>query len=709
MGKKCKENSKLFSIGIIIIACQIITGILVFDKINSSEWDKVYEKEETIMGSIKNGMDNTIDVINYNMDRTNALFRDYEYSMTKEQYENFMHWSSLPVKSIVETYFWMPKIYYDYKMQYEDFCKKNIISTCYIFQSNESNPSQFIPVPKRDYYYPIIYAEPPLATGNTYIGYDMTSTVSSRRFINIAKQSVNLTSSHRTNSLAKKVNPNSYEILLSKFAFRNMTHPNMSDVIGIHMTTININNMINGIIKINKIEFDRDDFDLFIFDVTENDIMDKKELNISLLYKEINSEYRNIWFDDDMKYGNMNFSVIHKLHYILKNRQWNIYFKFKNVFRDGIKENISMIILISISGLSVLVNVICVILYILFHNLKIKAETEKQKKIIANQMLGYVNHEIRNPLNGISGLVELSIDTLNSHVNIFDDDFSYEKFMKYKRDILETVTSDLQTAGRSCTLLKHIVNDILDIRKLEEGKVLLSIEKMKIERIIINLKRTIVPLLNEKPDVKFQIISQILSYEIMLDPHRLMQILLNLLSNAIKFTTKGHIYLKIYVENNNIIFMVEDTGRGIPNNKKMDIFQPFHQTESADSTRYGGIGLGLYLCHMLSKCMKGHIYFTSEYGKGTRFFVTFQDTIIVNKSVDSERIDINKIKMTNSFLKKSIFNNDENKISKSEDNTKIDIQDDEKEISKSQSNKKTCDDEKEISKSNDNKKENYII
>jgi signal transduction histidine kinase len=118
-----------------------------------------------------------------------------------------------------------------------------------------------------------------------------------------------------------------------------------------------------------------------------------------------------------------------------------------------------------------------------------------------------------------------------------------------------------------------------------------------------------------------------------IDEMRLKQILLNFLTNALKFTESGSITLKIEEFDQTMKFSVIDTGKGIPQNDKSKIFQPFNQINKEDASRHSGIGLGLYLCKMLSTCMNGKIGFESEFKKGSTFWVEFQKKVLKESDV----------------------------------------------------------------------------
>lgn len=197
---------------------------------------------------------------------------------------------------------------------------------------------------------------------------------------------------------------------------------------------------------------------------------------------------------------------------------------------------------------------------------------KKQKKMeFSNIMLSYVNHEIRNPLNAIKCLIEISIDDI---INNFNKD---------------NIMSNLHTAKNSCSLLEHIVNDILDISRLNEHKLKINNTNIDVKNLIYNIDKILKYKFDEKPQLKFNMNINLLN--LVGDQYRIEQLLINLISNSIKYTENGSIDLNIYEFNDFIHFEVKDTGRGIPEENFQNIFKPFEQTDVTDSLRHGGYGL----------------------------------------------------------------------------------------------------------------------
>ncbi|HCL55388.1 MAG TPA: hypothetical protein DHW82_00025 [Spirochaetia bacterium] len=251
------------------------------------------------------------------------------------------------------------------------------------------------------------------------------------------------------------------------------------------------------------------------------------------------------------------------------------------------------------------------------------AETSNQAK---NLFLANMSHEIRTPLNGIFGILSLlKLEASN-----------------------QTQLEYIEAMDYSSNLLLHIVNDILDISKIESGKIEMEYKEIELEELILKIMDMLCVNAEKKGLEIMYSIDERIPEKMICDEGKINQILINLMINAIKFTETGSIYLEItqeYKLDNKIglLFSITDTGIGIPENKKNDIFIPFVQGDSSYSKKYQGTGLGLSISKQLVNLMGGNIGFESR-ENGTRFYFTV-NADIVHAVVSEKEHSIKNIKV----------------------------------------------------------------
>ena len=232
---------------------------------------------------------------------------------------------------------------------------------------------------------------------------------------------------------------------------------------------------------------------------------------------------------------------------------------------------------------------------------KLKAEQERKRaeesEQAKQQFLANMSHEIRTPINALMGFTNLLLE---------------KKPTEEQRKYLEII-------GKSADSLRVIINEILDLTKIEAGKMIIEqvqFAPKEVTELVIN---TLSDKANAKGlELKLDYGSSISKFLIG-DPTKLIQILTNLVDNAIKFTEKGNIVLSVIKQGNRIAFSVSDTGIGLSPEQMRIIFEPFRQAEMGTTRKYGGTGLGLYISKQLVELQKGILKVDSEPGKGSTF------------------------------------------------------------------------------------------
>ncbi|HEY4650617.1 MAG TPA: PAS domain S-box protein [Pontibacter sp.] len=237
--------------------------------------------------------------------------------------------------------------------------------------------------------------------------------------------------------------------------------------------------------------------------------------------------------------------------------------------------------------------------------LKQAKEAAEESARVKENFLANMSHEIRTPMNGILGMAGL--------------------LQKTKLD--EAQNNFLKIIRQSAENLLVVINDILDVAKIEAGKLDLETIPFNLEEVIRGAYQTLTYKAEEK-EIAYKLEPLRITRPVLLgDPYRLNQVLLNLLNNAIKFTDEGGVTLKCEVvhetENDlTVQVAVTDTGIGIPESKHELIFEGFTQAYSSITRQYGGSGLGLSICRNLIEMQQGRIWVESEEGKGSTFFVS---------------------------------------------------------------------------------------
>jgi len=239
--------------------------------------------------------------------------------------------------------------------------------------------------------------------------------------------------------------------------------------------------------------------------------------------------------------------------------------------------------------------------------LKMAKEQAEAASIEKNRFLAHISHEIRTPLNAIIGFSELLRDSTQT---------------SNQKDYINVI-------HESGNVLMALIEDILDISRIESGMMRLQTEIFNLEYVVNNVVKILRLRLKSESVIFVLDFDHHLAKDFTGDPTRISQILLNLLNNALKFTEKGEVFLSLTAgelspdrKSQKINLKVRDTGIGIPYDKQRLIFDAFIQADSSTTRKYGGTGLGLTITKAVVEKMGGVISCNSEVGKGSEFNVT---------------------------------------------------------------------------------------
>ena len=266
---------------------------------------------------------------------------------------------------------------------------------------------------------------------------------------------------------------------------------------------------------------------------------------------------------------------------------------------------------------------------------RIQGEHARRASEEKSSFLANMSHEIRTPMNAIFGFTQLLSDSVSAPAE-------------------REWVSSIQKSGK---LLLDLINDVLDLSKVEAGKLQLHLQPTDLRAVVNETIELFMPLANEKQIFLTQEMDVASNEFLLLDTQRLRQVLINLLSNAVKYTEHGGIVLRIMISPSHdtdlrdlrdLRFFITDSGVGIKPEQIEEIFEPFHQAESPDGKVRQGTGLGLSISRRLVNMMKGDLQVTSDIGKGSTFVVEIFNVQVVDALPGSgdfhpARADFNKL------------------------------------------------------------------
>ncbi len=254
----------------------------------------------------------------------------------------------------------------------------------------------------------------------------------------------------------------------------------------------------------------------------------------------------------------------------------------------------------------------------LYAELDERADYLRRASELKTKFLSNVSHEFRTPLNSIVSLARLLLSKM-------DGELTAEQLKQVR--FIESSARDLQ----------EMVNDLLDLAKVEAGKTRIRAKRFEVQELFSALKGMLKPLLADNNSVELIFEDTRDLAPLHTDEGKVSQILRNLISNAIKFTPRGQVVISARrMEDNQVLFTVADTGIGIPGEHHETIFREFSQIENPLQERHRGTGLGLPLCRNLAMLLGGRLWLESEEGNGSTFFAQIP-AVYVGEAISSEQ------------------------------------------------------------------------
>jgi len=255
--------------------------------------------------------------------------------------------------------------------------------------------------------------------------------------------------------------------------------------------------------------------------------------------------------------------------------------------------------------------------------LELARDQAEEARRLKQQFAQSVSHELRTPLNLIVGFTELMTESPDYYESVLSASFQ----------------RDLNTVHRNARHLQSMVNDVLDLARIDSAQMSVLLEEVDVEALVAQATDTVRSLVQSRGLALRTEVPQGLP-RLYVDPTRIRQVLINLLSNAARFTDEGSITVKVMPDSGALVFAVNDTGVGIPPDDLPRMFEEFHQLDAGLRRRHGGVGLGLAISRRFVEMHGGRIWVESQVGAGSTFSFTIplpgHPTSLPSPSIQSE-------------------------------------------------------------------------
>jgi len=577
-----------------IIAVEITVTVIVYneflDQERSDKKDLLDRTNTTLFDNINTNSKNFV----HDLSKKAGTFRQIKRYLTPNEFRDIIR-NDLSIIN-VQSQRWIPYINDTVRTEFEDFYN-DIYGNFTIRDINfEDGVFNIADAPTRPFYYPFALSEPPFTLAP--MGGDFYT--NSQAFLTILNAPTQPSFSTRLR-LARANSATDYGIYLQYFVKCAVGTP-----IGAIQNLVVFSEIVDSIIE--RQQFDRKSLELFIYD--DRIIDSVVDLEDALIYREPTSNVISTYQELQ--------SITEDFHvYTIREYPLLYVFRYKESYTDTVVSDLPIVILISFIIMSFLIDIVVVTGYI-FYNYRLEA----MKNLTYKEMLNFINHELRNPLNAMIG----SIAFLIRKLKVSDVSNSY-------------LMDKLILCESQCNLMVYIIDRVKGMKMLIEGKQVSELTafqntQFSLEQLVIMVNTIIQSKIEENGYVEYDT-EYVCDKDALLiaDKNRLTEVLLNVLDNAVKYSkpnTPGTIKLVIDKKDNNIIFQIKDSGIGIDNNVKDKLFKPYSRANTAKDV--SGSGLGLYYCKLICEKMNGNITYDSTYNTGTVFTITIPHT--VNTDID---------------------------------------------------------------------------
>jgi signal transduction histidine kinase len=548
----------LVVVEVAVLVPVIVAQRVADDKLSRSQLNAIHAR---FVVAVKNRLAALI----YNTART-AGTASLVANMTRDALVTSIQMPLNPSQSTDELFVWIPRVYDEDRAAFEAF---------YGFPITHNNGTDFYPAERRPLYYPYTLFVPYTSYTRTIEGFDLLS--NNRSAFYLQNKTLNLV----PHSALNRTTPNTFGIAI-------VAQEETGKGYALGLTSVE--DLLAASVVVDRREVTLAAYDASATPTLQLLFLDNSPaLDNATTVAEFNLLQRrdDFWVSNVTVLGNdIMLAALYSTSVVVtySSQQW--------------------IVLVAVMvPVCVVVDAVFVVLALLWQNRLEAQKREREKREATQMLLAYVNHEIRNPLQTILGLGDWCVEQLQ------------------EMDQTERLVSDVHTIIRSAEFIEHIASDILDIQRIEEGKITLDVTDVNVRLLVSNLEKSVQQL--SKPNVAFKVVCDFgVIPTIRTDRYRLEQILMNFLSNAFKHTEAGSVTLSFaHIAPGMLRISVADTGKGIPDELKSVVFEQFGQVSAGDATQLGGFGLGLFLTKVMAKLLGGSVGFTSEFGVGSVFYL----------------------------------------------------------------------------------------
>lgn len=580
-----------------VLGAEILAGYFIINTFIEKEHDNVNKGVSDTVDKIVSDFAILTKTIVNTMFRDAAVFRLNGKLLSPSNYSIYLQNPNDILATVIHSQRWLPRITAAEREDYERYYRQ-FYDPKFQIRKIQFNPTdrtfEITPVPNSSEYYPFTLSEPPFTL--TLMGGDFLNSPNSAPFqaALIARELIT-----RSSRISLSIPNNDIEFGIQIYHTIRTDVPASPDpdsavpplgdpdtILGQIAIMIRPNVMTTKAAEFLGIQ--RNSYDLAIYDPSAPE-------GAQRVYTERSLEDTDIRNSDGWESREVDF--------FQSGRSLVLYFKFHDDYADQYRDDTDTIILITFILIAVAINLVLALMYSNY-----KRQVEVQTADIYKRLLSYVNHELRNPLVPITGLVDLTIDKLQE---IRD--------MPGAPDDIGLIISDLHTVRGHTQLMHYIIDDVLTYRMIKERRLKINMETISVYGLVKTLRQTVNAKIRESPGVEFILENTANDLFIYADKFRVSQILLNLINNSIKFTDTGHIKLTVSeVRGRECRFELEDTGCGVSEEVQRRLFQELNQGEGP----HYGSGLGLFICKNLVTQMHGKIGYHKRDGGGSVFYFT---------------------------------------------------------------------------------------